>query len=107
MDNFKIIYKILKHLEASLDVSVFDTDAISAKKLGISETKLERLFIMLQESNYIKGITTAQMLGDDRPHIVGTVTPAITLKGLEYLNENITVKKAAMLMGNKDIAPGA
>lgn len=33
MDNFKIIYRILKYLEASLDCEEFDPDALNWKSL--------------------------------------------------------------------------
>ncbi len=107
MDNFKIIYRILKYLEASLDYEYIDVEAISAERLGINHARWEQLFIMLQDDGYIKGIVTTKVLGDDRSRIVGPITPIITLKGLEYLSENTIMKKAAnLLKGVKDITPG-
>lgn len=39
MDNFKIIYKILRALEQAMDLEEFDPDLISAENLGISENR--------------------------------------------------------------------
>lgn len=107
MDNFKIIYRILKHLEASLDCEHTDIEPIKAERLGINHARWRQLIIMLQEEGYINGIVTTKVLGDDRSRIVEPITPVITLKGLEYLSENAIMKKAAnVLKGIKDITPG-
>jgi hypothetical protein len=39
MDNFKIIYKILKILENAMDVEAFDGAAVSLDAHGISTTR--------------------------------------------------------------------
>ena len=39
MDNFKIIYRILRFLEKAMDLEEVDTDRISAEALGISEQR--------------------------------------------------------------------
>jgi len=108
MDNFKIIYKILKFLEMSLDYEMTDVDAISYQRLGITKERWEQLLIMLQDSGYITGIAVTQSLGDNKRHIAEPITPVITLKGLEYLTENTLLKRAAALLkGAKDMIPGA
>lgn len=106
MDNFKTIYKILKYLEAALDYEFIDAEAISAKKLGISNTRLEQLLIILQESGYIKSVATVQTLGDKGPRIVGPIAPSITLKGLEYLAKHDYGKADNRLKDVTDITPG-
>lgn len=104
MDNFKIIYKILKFLEMSLDYEMTDVDAISYQRLGITKERWEQLLIMLQDSEYITGIAVTQSLGDNKRHIAEPITPVITLKGLEYLTENTLLKRAAALLkGAKDM----
>ena len=108
MDNFKIIYKILKFLEGSLDFEQTDVAAISHQRLGITKERWEQLLIMLQDGGYITGIVTAQSLAEDKRHIAEPIQPVITLKGLEYLAENTLLKRAAgMLKGAKDMIPGA
>ena len=65
MDNFKIIYKILKFLEGSLDYEQTDVAAISYQRLGITKERWEQLLIMLQDGGYITGIVTAQAAEDN------------------------------------------
>ena len=108
MDNFKIIYRILKHLEASMDCVETNTEVISHTALGISYERWEQLLIMLQENQYITGIQYAQTLSEDKAHIIKPIYPAITLRGLEYLSENTTTMQrvARLLKGIKEATPG-
>ena len=106
MDNFTIIYKILSHLEKSMDFEIVDTEVISCTRLGISRIRWEEILIMLKQSGYITGIVVDQGYSDYSPRIVEPITPRITLKGLEYLQENSMMKKAyKTIKGIKDIAP--
>lgn len=107
MDNFKIIYRILRYLEASLDCEITDTDPITHERLKISYERWEQLLIMLQDEGYIKGLKYTKTLSDDKAHLVEPVKPVITLKGLEYLSDNTMMKKAeGFLRGVKDVVPG-
>lgn len=83
MDNFRVIYKILTALEQSMDGGSFDMESISADEMGISQHRLSVLWAMLGNVGYVKGINEKQ--------------PRITLKGLEYLQENSLMRKAASL----------
>lgn len=49
MNNFKIIYRILKYLEQHLGEENLDIDDISFEKLGISFLRWEALLRMMQE----------------------------------------------------------
>jgi hypothetical protein len=104
MDNFKIIYKILKALEAALDYEEFDTDEISCEKLKITYTRWANILIILFENGYITGINVRNVLGSKQPQIkINNIR--ITLKGLEYLQENSVLKKAGeIIKGIADIA---
>lgn len=107
MDNFKVIYKILKQLEAMLDCEENNIEAISAERLGISRERWEQILIMLNDEKYIKGIVSTKSMSDNKRHICEPIEPEITLKGLEYLADNALMKKAANLAkGIKDIIPG-
>ena len=107
MDNFGIIYRILRHLEASLDFEMTDVEAISHERLKISYERWEQLLIMLQDEGYIKGLKYTKGLSDDKSHLVEPVKPVITLKGLEYLSDNTMMRRAAnLLKGVKDVIPG-
>lgn len=107
MDNFTVIYKILKTLEKAMDYEEFDTAQISCEQLNISYQRWEKILIMLVKSGYIEGVAYDQCSGDYSPHIVKPIFPVITLKGLEYLNDNSAMKRAAnILKGIKETVPG-
>lgn len=102
MDNFKVIYKILRMLEEALDYDEFDKSLMTPELLGVSENRLNSILRMLQESGYITGIIYRNGLSG-----VKLNKPEITLKGLEYLEENSTMKKVAgLLKGIKETVPG-
>ena len=92
MDNFKYIYRILKILEKSMDLEEFDPELIGYKELDISKLRWSRIVSMLKEQEYIQGIDVWYSLDQDYPR-VKLARPEITLKGLEYLNENSMTKK--------------
>ena len=89
-ENFKIIYKILRCLEKGMDAD--ETGMPSASDLGISVQRWNRLVEMLVDEGYIKGVSVhTDIAGNTYVH---TPSPAITLKGLEYLAENTLMKRA-------------
>lgn len=107
MNDFTVIYRILKIFQAAMDLDKFDPAAISANRLKISENRLDKLLMMLAKNGYIEGVEVTQYVDTEVPEI--TIMPAatITLKGLEYLEENSLMKKAASLAkGIKDTIPG-
>ena len=107
MDNFKIIYRILKYLEEHLGEEHVDIDKISHERLGISFLRWEAILRMMQEEGYIKGLVYEQTMSDSLPHLVTPMRPTITIKGLEYLTENTMMKKVEnTLKAVKEIIPG-
>lgn len=55
MDNFKVMYKILRELEKNMGNEDFDIKNISAEKLKIEFNKWEQILILMQDDGYIKG----------------------------------------------------
>ena len=53
MNNFTIIYKILKALEAAMDSDTFDETAISPERLKISENRRNKILL----DNFFKSIS--------------------------------------------------
>lgn len=103
MDNFKVIYLILRILEKALDGQV-DPEELSPEKLGITPTRRARLLLMMQEAGYISGVQVIRVIGMEDVRVDNI---HITLKGLEYLEENSLMKKACrMLKDIKDMTPG-
>lgn len=91
MNNFKIIYRILKYLEAALDVAAPDMTPIMQEALGISEERWKALMQMLHKEGYIEGLVCKQYFGEET--VIKTDKVKITLKGLEYLEENSVMRK--------------
>lgn len=93
MDNFKIIYKILKILEKSMSLEEFDKiQLLSAVALGLDYPYWSRIMTLLVNEGYVTGIYIEMYPAYPQ---VTLKYPEITLKGLEYLNENSFMKKAA------------
>ena len=105
MDNFKIIYKILKVLEKAMDLEEFDKNSISRERLELSEARWCRIMALIAEEGYVKGVEVWNSFDCEYPR-VRVVRPEITLKGLEYLEENTFMKKAAeMAKGIVEVIP--
>lgn len=92
MDNFRVIYRILRYLEKALDYDEPNMDCISAKALKLSDQRWMALMEMLSKEGYIDGFSVQRTVDGS-----SSSTPRITLKGLEYLQENSLMKKAAEL----------
>lgn len=105
MEDFTAIYKILQALNKSNDLDDFSLDDISAARLNISENRRMALLKMLLDSGYVKGFSIEEdIMG---AYLLSKGRPRITLKGLEYLNENSLMKKAYKLAkGIKETIPG-
>lgn len=93
MEQFRIIYRILDALRQAMDVEMPDYDMITAQALGISEPMWVYIMHMLVLEGYIDGVTVIEY--DDGRLEVRAVLPAITLKGMEYLEENVIMRKVA------------
>lgn len=91
MDNFKAVYKILSALEKAMDLSEFDILQVGPEQLQVSHERWARYLEMMADVGYIKGVTFCKnILGDTE---VEAKNIRITLKGLEYLQENSIMRK--------------
>lgn len=98
MDNFKIMYKILRELEKNMGNENFSVGTISAEKMKISFEKWEQLLILMQDEGYIKGLVVSKDCESIYRHITEPIRPYITIKGLEYLANNSTIAKAKEML---------
>ncbi|NLP47685.1 MAG: hypothetical protein GX345_01935 [Clostridiales bacterium] len=98
MNNFKIIYRILKAMDKSLDSGTVKIP--THEELGISLNRYYKILIILIDDELISGVSYKHFMGTDEPDIYITRL-GLTLKGLEYLAENNTLQKA------KDLVTGA
>ena len=96
MEDFRTLYRILKILQNAMDCEEFDKSQLSPEALRLSVPKWSRLMTMLLNEGYIIGGETWNAVGCGYPRVVLT-RPELTLKGLEYLEENSLMKKAENL----------
>lgn len=102
MEDFRIIYRILKFLQQSMDFEELDSEGFHAERFGTNSNRFQALLIQLQRAGYIEGLDIVQYIRQPE-YIEPPMHPKITLKGLEYLQENSLMKKAAALAkGLKD-----
>lgn len=107
MDNFKAVYRILAALEKAMDLPEFDLEAnVGPEQMGISRERWLRYLEMMLDVGYIKGPAIFRNAIGEMT-VRGTCDFRITLKGLEYLQENTTMRKIYRVMkGFKDVTPG-
>lgn len=97
MEQFKQIYRILSILHKAMDLEEWDSKLLSPEALGISLPMWTRLMAMLLKEGYITGREEWGTFDVGYPK-VKLMRPEITLKGLEYLEENGLMKKAGEML---------
>ena len=97
MEQFKQIYRILSILHKAMDLEEWDSKLLSPEALGISLPMWARLMAMLLKEGYITGREEWGTFDVGYPK-VKLMRPEITLKGLEYLEENGLMKKAGEML---------
>ena len=99
MDNFKAVYKILSALEKAMDYPEFDINDVGPEALGVSKERWARYIEMMVDVGYIKGVSMKRdITGATR---INASDVRITLKGLEYLQENSMMKKVYNAVRNQ------
>lgn len=91
MESFKAIYKILRILETAMKFGQLDLERLTPESLGITESHLKELITMMMENHYVKGAYIKTYV--DGGSVMNLENLKITLEGLEYLQENSTMKK--------------
>ena len=97
MEQFKQIYRILSILRKAMDLEEWDSKLLSPESLGISLPMWSRLMAVLLKEGYIAGGESWESFDVSYPK-VKLMRPEITLKGLEYLEENSLMKKAGEML---------
>lgn len=99
-----LIYQILKAVQVSFENNNFSFEkTFDLNKLKINEKQLNSLLLELVEENYIKDF---QVIFSDGKSFTSGI-PRLSLKGLLFLEENTTMKKAyRFLKESKDWIPG-
>jgi hypothetical protein len=92
MDNFKVIYKILKTLEKAMDCDEFDISLIAPAQYDITRERWIKIIENLLLDGYVRDVFISKTLGGTS---IKAENITITNKGLEYLAENSIMKKLA------------
>ena len=93
----KLIYRILKTLRDSMSADEFDEKRIAPERLGTDKNTRDAILVQLLHAGYIEGPQEIQSISDTKPTLTDLQYTKITLTGLEYLEENSWMQKAARL----------
>lgn len=103
MDTLKLIYKILAYLREQESNLLFDEEHFTASYFGVTDVEFSKAIYKLIQERYITGIKADYT---KTGLYIALINPAITIKGLEYLEENSTMKKIHnLLKGIKEVTP--
>ncbi|MFR1318233.1 YjcQ protein [Peptostreptococcus anaerobius] len=101
MDNMKVVYKVLAEVDKQMDNIDFDESFI--KNLKVSDNRINKIIESLVEDGYLTGIKISK---SKTGNIVMFINPRLTIKGMEFLQENSTMQKIKNgLKDVKDITP--
>lgn len=105
-DYFKIVYVVLKELyECKRANEKINLSAIAPGRFEAEPGYMLEIFEELIEAGYIKGVIIENT--KTGRHITSPEDMTITMKGIEYLQENSKMKKVCEALKTiKDIAPG-
>ena len=104
MEYFKTVYRILMYLKKSEQFEEFDGDSFSAAYFKLTDRQWASTLERLIDDGHVKGVSVKY--GADGYAAVSISNPRLTTKGLEYLEENSLMRKAAKLAkGIREILP--
>lgn len=91
----KLIYRILKILRDSMSAEEFSEKRLDPERLGTDKNTRDAILVQLLHAGYIEGPQELQTISDTKPTLTDLQYTKITLAGLEYLEENSWMQKAA------------
>lgn len=101
MDSMKIVYKVLSEVDKQMDDISFDESFI--KDLKASDNRVNKIIETLLDEGYLTGIKISK---SKTGNIVMFMSPRLTIKGMEFLQENSTIQKIKNgLKDIKDVTP--
>ena len=110
MDYMRLLYRILKMASHSMNLDEIPpaSEIYRPDLMKASENEIESMICKAYEEGYITGVHCVELDGMTKPKALlqdSHITP--TIKGLEYMASNSTMKKlAAAAKGMKDMIPG-
>lgn len=93
----KLIYRILKILRDSMSAEEFSEKRLDPERLRTDKNTRDAILVQLLHAGYIEGPQEIQSISDTKPTLTDLQYTKITLTGLEYLEENSWMQKAARL----------
>ena len=79
MEDFRIIYRILKYLQQSMDFEEFDCAGFTAERFGTNPNRFQALLIQLQKAGFIEGLNIVRYIRQPE-RIEPPMEPHITLQ---------------------------
>ena len=100
MDVFKLIYRILKQIRALELSEEPDLALLSPDALKATEIERDNILLKMQEEGLIAGLAVIEVIDrQQKPFIMWQRSmPRVTMKGLEYMEENSMMKKAKNIL---------
>ena len=108
MEDFKIIYRILKAIKHYEMAEIKTLEHFTPDMLKTTKENRDRLILKLIDAGYVTGFRVVQKIdGLESPVILWeTSNPSVTIKGLEYLEDNSMMKKVKeTLKGIANVVP--
>ena len=88
-----VTFQILKAIDVSYENKNFDfNETLNLEKLEINEHRLELFLENLVNDDFLMGIKVSRSIGGNCSLSIGL--PRLTLRGMDYLENNSTMKKA-------------
>lgn len=105
-DYFVVVYRILTYLyQCFMAGEAPDKDMFGPDALGINNGYWTNVMESISNEGYVTGVAVITCIGAAPG--VKLIAPKITQKGIEYLQDNSKMKKAAdFLRSIKEIVPG-
>lgn len=99
MDDFRIIYRLLKQIRAFELLEEPDWALFAPEVLKTSAMKRDNLALKLLDADYIDGLRLVEGINGMTRRVIlwEYSSPSVTLKGLEYMEENSLMRRAEEL----------
>lgn len=92
--DFDNCYEILKTIRNTMSQDFFDPSSIKEEHFGITQEKRDTILKYLCATDLITGLTCTQYQVDDKQPLTNLKNLRITLKGLEFLEDNKITEKS-------------
>lgn len=109
MEEFKAMAKVIAAIKAGEDSEEFNLALVSERALGLTEKQRDKAALLLYKNGYIEGLRVIDGIDGQRVPVIcwEFSHPAITLQGLEYIEESKPLKKAFAALRDMDVEVAA